>query len=110
LFIGLLKAYKRTHNVAYIDRVEKWAALYTTKSREELLELNASGSHRDESGEGLGPYRRLQRWVPGAVMLSLFQERNKHDYWRMVQMITDLTRESTRVRLDAPDAPSAHHS
>jgi hypothetical protein len=54
LFIGLLKAYERTHNVAYIDRVEKWAALYTTKSREELLELNASGSQRDESGEGLG--------------------------------------------------------
>jgi hypothetical protein len=50
LFIGRLKAYKRTPNVAYIDRVEKWAALYTTKSREELLELNASGSHRDESG------------------------------------------------------------
>jgi len=40
---------RTNHNVAYIDRVEKWAALYTTKSREELLELNASGSHRDES-------------------------------------------------------------
>ena len=98
MFIGLLKAYERTHNVAYIDRVEKWAALYTTKSREELLELNASGFHRDESGEGLGPYRRLQRWVPGAVMLSLFQERNKYDHWRMVQRITDFIRESGRVR------------
>jgi hypothetical protein len=98
LFIGLPKAYERTHNVAYIDRVEKWAALYTTKSREELLELNASGSHRDQSGEGLGPCRRVQRWVPGAVGLSLFQERNKHDYWRMVQMITDFIRESARLR------------
>jgi hypothetical protein len=75
----------------------KWTALYTTKSREEVLELNAS-SHRDESGEGLGPYRRLQPWAPGAVMLSLFQEKNKHDYWRMVQMITDFIRASARVR------------
>jgi unsaturated rhamnogalacturonyl hydrolase len=95
LFIGLLKAYERTHNVAYIDYAEKWAALYTTKSREELLELDASGSHRDESGEGVGPIPGdCNRWVPGTVMLSLFQERNKQDYRRMVRMITDFIRES----------------
>ena len=95
LFIGLLKTYERTHNVAYIDYAEKWADLYTTRSREELLELDASGSHRDESGEGVGPIPGdCNRWVPGAVMLSLFQEQHKHEYLRMVQMITDFIRES----------------
>ena len=95
LFIGLLKTYERTHNVAYIDYAEKWAALYTTRSREELLELDASGSHRDESGEGVGSIPGdCNRWVPGAVMLSLFQEQHKHEYLRMVQMITDFIRES----------------
>lgn len=89
LFIGLLKTYERTHNPAYIDYVEKWAALYTTKSREEILELDATGSHRDESGEGVGPIPGdCNRWVPGVVMLSLFQERKKQDYLRMVEMIT----------------------
>jgi hypothetical protein len=54
-FIGLLKTYERTHHFAYINYVEKWASLYTKKSREEILELDATGSHRDESGEGVGP-------------------------------------------------------
>jgi unsaturated rhamnogalacturonyl hydrolase len=95
LFIGLLKTYERTHNVAYIDYVARWAALYTSKSREELLELDATGSHRDESGEGVGPIPGdCNRWVPGVVMLSLFQERNNQSYLRMVQMITDFIRES----------------
>jgi hypothetical protein len=66
LFIGLLKTYERTHNVAYIDYVERWAALYTAKSREELLELDTSGSHRDESGEGSGPYPAIATVGPPA--------------------------------------------
>lgn len=95
LFIGLLKTYERTHNVAYIDYVSRWAALYINKSREELLELDAAGSHRDESGEGVGPIPGdCNRWVPGVVMLSLFKERNHQSYMRFVQMITDFIRES----------------
>jgi len=95
LFIGLLKAYERTHNVAYIDFAEKWATLYTAKSREDILELDASGSHRDESGEGVGPIPGdSNRWVPGRVMLTLFQERHKPVYLRMVQMITDFIHDS----------------
>jgi hypothetical protein len=34
------------------------------EERGKLLELNASGSHRDESGKGLGPYRRLNVGLP----------------------------------------------
>jgi unsaturated rhamnogalacturonyl hydrolase len=95
LFIGLTKTYEQTHNVAYIDYVARWAALYTSKSREELLELDATGSHRDESGEGVGPIPGdCNRWVPGVVMLSHFQERNNQSYLRMVQMLTDFIRKS----------------
>jgi unsaturated rhamnogalacturonyl hydrolase len=95
LFIGLLKTYERTHNVAYLDYAARWASLYTTKSREEILELDATGSQRDESGEGIGPIPGdCNRWVPGVVMLSLFQARNDQKYLRMVQMITDFIRES----------------
>ena len=95
LFVGLLKTYERTHNVAYLNYVEKWAAQYTSKSREETLELDATGSHRDESGEGTGPIPGdCNRWAPGRVMFTLFQERHEQDYLRMVQMIIDFIRRS----------------
>jgi len=95
LFIGLLKTYERTHQAAYLQYVARWAALFTGKSREEILELDATGSHRDESGEGVGPIPGdCNRWVPGVVMLSLFQERKDQNYLHMVQMITTFIRES----------------
>jgi unsaturated rhamnogalacturonyl hydrolase len=83
LFIGLMKAYERTHNAAYLNYAEKWADLYTPKSREEILELNGG----PQPGE-------CTRWAAGDLMLSLFQERNKQDYRRMARMITDFIRES----------------
>ena len=61
LFIGLLKTYERTHNVAYIDYVARWAALYTSKSREELL-----GTRRDRL-----PSRR--KWRRGGAHTGRLQ-------------------------------------
>jgi hypothetical protein len=81
--MDLVKAPERTHNVASIDRVENWAAVYTASIAMKV--------------GGLCPCRRLQRWAPGAAMLSVFEERNKHDYRREVRMITDFIRESVRV-------------
>jgi unsaturated rhamnogalacturonyl hydrolase len=83
LFIGLMKTYERTRNTAYLDYAEKWAALYTPKSREELLELNGGPQPGD-----------CNRWAPGAVMLSLYKVRNKPEYLQLARMITDFIRDS----------------
>ncbi len=83
LFIGLIKTYERTHSPTYLDYAEKWAALYTRESREEILELNGGPQPGD-----------CNRWTAGALMLSLYQERNKPEYLRMVRMITDFIRDS----------------
>ena len=83
LFIGLMKTYERTHSPAYLDYAEKWAALYTRKSREEILELNGGPQPGD-----------CNRWTAGAMMLALHQARNKPEYVAMVRMITDFIRDS----------------
>jgi len=80
LFIGLIKTYERTHSPTYLDYAEKWAALYTRESREEILELNGGPQPGD-----------CNRWTAGALMLSLYQERNKPEYLRMVRKAASTT-------------------
>lgn len=79
--IGLMKAFERTGNAAYADYVAKWAAIYTPKSREELLDLKA---------------RRpgyCGRWSPATALLYLYQARRNPDHLRLARMVLDFIRD-----------------
>jgi unsaturated rhamnogalacturonyl hydrolase len=78
--IGLMKAFERTGDAAYADYVVKWAAIYSPRSREELLGL-----------KDLRP-GYCGHWSPGTALLYLYQARREPDHLRMARMVLDFIR------------------
>jgi len=75
--IGLMKIHERTKTPAYAGYVDKWAAIYSPKSDEELLGLK------------LKRPGYCGRWSPGAALLYLYQARNNPEHLRMSRMVLD---------------------
>ena len=75
--IGLMKAFERTHNAAYADYVARWAAIYASRSDEDLLGL------KDRRPGYCG------RWSPGTALLFLYQARHNPEHLRMARLILD---------------------
>lgn len=82
--IGLMKAYERTRNTAYLDYMEKWTALWKGRSLDELLNTGAAAKGPRPGYCGY--------WSPATAILLLSEHRRKPEYTAIAEGVTAFIR------------------
>lgn len=82
--IGLMKAYERTHNQAYLDYLERWTAQWTSTDVNQLLN---TGAKAKGPRPGYCGY-----WSPGTAILLLSDYRPKPEYRALADGVTAFIR------------------